>query len=911
MFGKKRGTGWERSGPIITAYEQLTPAQKAEVGKAIAADQKAGTLKGGARDDAKITRLEQTVGDLRGGIKQHGDTVRQWISTNYAKAPNKAALEMFMQQQKEVGGAKSLQQVTADDLVKFVERQTQYGGEKPAAFEPLKAALGELRLREAELLTAKQATPGHPLVNTTDQWTTTALRKLLKQAVDEGADAIALPTAKVIEGYGMGGGEQAFKGNQKFYEEMMPRTLGKLLSKMDPDIKMEKGTLKGHEDKGDFTIFTLTPKAKEEIGKGQPLFSSGGIPLSPGEESDGGSDEFTGSGAQGMADQQADFEGELAVLAQLLAEEGGGETPGRGRAPVELPPAVAPNSLAAGLSDMGDAGQATYDPSGGSRFFNILAYPFRRVQRAKQNTLDTAAAYEAAPPEQQQELMREWGAGVGNQLADFAIGSALPYGIGKVGQGLHALNQVRRVGPALAPTLAGGAALLATSSDTGEGQTGQTKQSPEQTEAIKREQIELKKSGDYTGPIDGQDGPLTTAARAKKIAREAAERKDAIELLKAEAAKQAGTAQAAQAEAEIKAIEAAEIEAQRREAARVEGAEMLRKAEAELPWYRHALRDYGPAIGYGAGVIGGIALKGLTNRAYNAASAAKTARANALLAEGEDIPGRVGRVNQFWSEGQRGAKPTVPFVSKPDNTPPFQSNALAPQSGELYQTGMFAAPGADVGRLLASAGASGLSYAKLQDAQAELKAAYEALDKEPNNEAAMRRLQAAKDMVAIFRTGLNASIAGGTTYLGAMATMPRRPSRPDVNLAEAERLRLDKYLSTQAKRQGKGPPSTAGAKETPGPEPTPTGDSPAPATAAPKTAATAKSTSSPRSHTARSSHQLPEGYSHNPAGRGSQVIGPDGKFVSESKLPKKKPGVQTDDLRPYGVIRNKLDPSDY
>lgn len=51
------------------------------------------------------------------------------------------------------------------------------------------------RLR-AELGNAKSAATGHPLINTTDQWVTTAMRRLIKQAVDAGADGISLTPGK-------------------------------------------------------------------------------------------------------------------------------------------------------------------------------------------------------------------------------------------------------------------------------------------------------------------------------------------------------------------------------------------------------------------------------------------------------------------------------------------------------------------------------------------------------------------------------------------------------------------------------------------------------------------------------------------------------------------------------------------
>ncbi len=53
------------------------------------------------------------------------------------------------------------------------------------------------KLLRAEYETARASTPGHPLVNTTDQWTTTAMRHLLQKAHEAGAEGIALTPGQV------------------------------------------------------------------------------------------------------------------------------------------------------------------------------------------------------------------------------------------------------------------------------------------------------------------------------------------------------------------------------------------------------------------------------------------------------------------------------------------------------------------------------------------------------------------------------------------------------------------------------------------------------------------------------------------------------------------------------------------
>jgi len=72
----------------------------------------------------------------------------------------------------------------------------KYGPEAAAKAQELAAKIYKAEkaavLLSAELKTAEGATPGHPLVNTTDQWTTTAMRRLLQQAAESEAAGIAL-----------------------------------------------------------------------------------------------------------------------------------------------------------------------------------------------------------------------------------------------------------------------------------------------------------------------------------------------------------------------------------------------------------------------------------------------------------------------------------------------------------------------------------------------------------------------------------------------------------------------------------------------------------------------------------------------------------------------------------------------
>lgn len=224
------------------------------------------------------------------------------------------------------------------------------GALKQRLQEEYTAAKSHADLLDAELRTAEAATPGNPFVNTTEQWMTTALRRMMRNAAEQQADGIAItpgqvhtdrfslakhvtglkysPDTKALEYRPAGnrgfrhletvepdklasyvGKEMADKllatekqmdgnvawhrlddineeiggeGMKYAYDKILPKLLGKELSKLDPSIKYGQQNLRygqspdeeiGH---GAFHHFPLTPKAREEIMKGLPLFNQAG-----------------------------------------------------------------------------------------------------------------------------------------------------------------------------------------------------------------------------------------------------------------------------------------------------------------------------------------------------------------------------------------------------------------------------------------------------------------------------------------------------------------------------------------------------------------------------------------------------------------------------------------------------------
>lgn len=135
---------------------------------------------GGARDEAKIAELEKRYDEADAAINampQQRRELRQEVADHLNlhslvnEAPTDAHFHKMMNDERL---PPELRQKIDDHFEGLVEgKETR-------------------RLIGAELQTAKASTPGHPLVNTTDQWTTTAMRRLLQQANASGAEGIAL-----------------------------------------------------------------------------------------------------------------------------------------------------------------------------------------------------------------------------------------------------------------------------------------------------------------------------------------------------------------------------------------------------------------------------------------------------------------------------------------------------------------------------------------------------------------------------------------------------------------------------------------------------------------------------------------------------------------------------------------------
>jgi len=117
-----------------------------------------------------------------------------------------------------------------------------------------------------------------PLVTSTDKFTKAGIKRLLRSAVYEGNDYLSFSS-----------GDVQFdrwhnEGLIDYYDKIIPKVAKEIAKKLDPDA--EVGFMKVRMDEDDFTnteqrfTIEITPKMKEAIMGGQPLFSTPTIPLS-------------------------------------------------------------------------------------------------------------------------------------------------------------------------------------------------------------------------------------------------------------------------------------------------------------------------------------------------------------------------------------------------------------------------------------------------------------------------------------------------------------------------------------------------------------------------------------------------------------------------------------------------------
>lgn len=133
---------------------------------------------GGARDEAKIGELQKRQQDLSDQISAISFEAADALGPRYNNFVSSPTREQLMY----------LDAYPAHNLQASPEQKAAIAGYA----EQLRKLQQDWNLATAELRTAEAGAPGHPLVNTTDQWTTTAIRRLLQDAAEKDAAGIAL-----------------------------------------------------------------------------------------------------------------------------------------------------------------------------------------------------------------------------------------------------------------------------------------------------------------------------------------------------------------------------------------------------------------------------------------------------------------------------------------------------------------------------------------------------------------------------------------------------------------------------------------------------------------------------------------------------------------------------------------------
>lgn len=151
--------------------------------------------------------------------------------------------------------------------------------ELTAAREAYRLATDERNRLRGEFYALEEAPTGHPLVNTTDQWLNTTLRRMVRNAIDQNADVIAVPTGDTVLGYNPG----QEHGMNAFYNTIVPKNLAAILAKLDKEgvrrsYLQSIHTPNRHYAGEGFNVFDITPKMREEALKGMPMFTRG-IPV--------------------------------------------------------------------------------------------------------------------------------------------------------------------------------------------------------------------------------------------------------------------------------------------------------------------------------------------------------------------------------------------------------------------------------------------------------------------------------------------------------------------------------------------------------------------------------------------------------------------------------------------------------
>lgn len=207
------------------SFSGLTKEQKAEVSAAIQKESNSGAKRiEGTKDLAKIAELEKRVEELEEkitGLNLAAAALLRPVPGINVDAHRGPAL-LFDPARDSLDGMVGQAFL---DLRRTADAQNIWA--------EYSAATAELEMKSRELRIAEASLPGHPMVDTTDQWLRTTLRQVVKDAVDNDAQVIAIPPGEYVLSYNPGDDH----GMTEFYNKFVPNALRKILTDIDPSIQ--------------------------------------------------------------------------------------------------------------------------------------------------------------------------------------------------------------------------------------------------------------------------------------------------------------------------------------------------------------------------------------------------------------------------------------------------------------------------------------------------------------------------------------------------------------------------------------------------------------------------------------------------------------------------------------------------
>ena len=128
--------------------------------------------------------------------------------------------------------------------------------------------------------------PKHPLVSSVTSWLDPVLRRVVKDAVDQGVGTISIPSFETVTGYNM----VRTDAQRALYDEIAPRRMRAILRELDPNYRIEPTeitTLQSHDGrtlKGKWLQYELTPDIVQHHQEGRGMrLSVGGVHLEEGD----------------------------------------------------------------------------------------------------------------------------------------------------------------------------------------------------------------------------------------------------------------------------------------------------------------------------------------------------------------------------------------------------------------------------------------------------------------------------------------------------------------------------------------------------------------------------------------------------------------------------------------------------